>query len=138
MLSLVVVNPVRRIHEHLLKLQNNEQPGELKIASNKEMFYLSNTVSELGNILELRKQNERELKQASNAKSDFLANMSHELRTPINGVLGMLTLLRETPLDPQQNEQVRIATSSSKSLLTLINDILDFSKLEAGKLLRKN
>ena len=134
MLSRVVVNPVRRIHEHLLQLQNNENPGELKIAANKEMFYLGNTVSELGNVLELRKQNERELEQVSKAKSEFLANMSHELRTPINGVLGMLTLLRETHLDPQQNEQVRIATSSSKSLLTLINDILDFSKLEAGKL----
>jgi len=46
----------------------------------------------------------------------------------------MLTLLRDTKLDPEQNEQVKIATSSSKSLLTLINDILDFSKLEAGKL----
>lgn len=134
MLSRVVVNPVRRIHEHLLQLQNNENPGELKIAVNKEMFYLGNTVNELGNALEFRKQNERELKQVSKAKSEFLANMSHELRTPINGVLGMLTLLRETHLDPQQNEQVRIATSSSKSLLTLINDILDFSKLEAGKL----
>jgi len=134
MLSRVVVNPVRRIHEHLLQLQNNENPGKLKIAVNKEMFYLGNTVNELGNVLELRKQNEQELEQVSKAKSEFLANMSHELRTPINGVLGMLTLLRETHLDPQQNEQVRVATSSSKSLLTLINDILDFSKLEAGKL----
>jgi len=55
----------------------------------------------------------------------------------MNGVLGMLSLLRETPLNPEQHEQIRIATSSSKSLLTLINDILDFSKLEAGKLKRR-
>lgn len=134
MLNRIVVNPVRRIHEHLLKLQNNENPEELKIAANKELYYLGNTVSELGNILELKKQNEHELEIILKEKSDFLANMSHELRTPINGVLGMLTLLRETPLDPQQYEQVRIASSSSKSLLTLINDILDYSKLEAGKL----
>lgn len=134
MLNHIVVNPVRRIHEHLISLQNNENPGELKIAANKELYYLGNTVSELGNVLELRKQQEHEIKETSKAKSDFLANMSHELRTPINGVLGMLTLLRETSLDPQQNEQVRIATSSSKNLLTLVNDILDFSKLEAGKL----
>ena len=137
-LNQVVVSPVRRIHEQLIKLQNNENPGDLKISANKELFYLGNTVSELGNVLELRKQKEREIEEASKAKSDFLANMSHELRTPINGVLGMLTLLRETPLDPQQEEQVRIATSSSKSLLTLINDILDFSKLEAGKLVYEN
>lgn len=134
----IVVNPVHRIHEHLLKLQNNESPGELKIEANQELVYLSKSVSELGNVLELRKRKEQELEAASKSKSDFLANMSHELRTPINGVLGMLTLLRETPLDPQQNEQVRIAASSSKSLLTLINDILDFSKLEAGKLTYEN
>ena len=138
MLNHIVVNPVRRIHEHLISLQNNENPGDLKIAANKELYYLGNTVSELGNVLKLRKQQENELKETSEAKSDFLANMSHELRTPINGVLGMLTLLRETPLDPQQNEQVRIATSSSKNLLTLVNDILDFSKLEAGKLSYEN
>lgn len=133
-LNHIVVNPVRRIHEHLIKLQNNENPGDLKIAANKELFYLGNTVNELGNVLELRKQKENAIQETSKAKSDFLANMSHELRTPINGVLGMLTLLSETSLDPQQTEQVRIASSSSKNLLTLVNDILDFSKLEAGKL----
>ena len=36
---------------------------------------------------------------ASEAKSTFLANVSHELRTPMNGVLGMLQLLLDTPPD---------------------------------------
>ena len=39
-----------------------------------------------------------ELENASRAKSQFLANMSHEMRTPLNGVLGMLELVRETEL----------------------------------------
>ncbi|NND92518.1 MAG: response regulator [Granulosicoccus sp.] len=130
----LVVTPIRLIHNHLLLLQANKATGELDIVAARELMDLGSSVNELGNILELRKQKERELQEASRAKSEFLANMSHELRTPMNGVLGMLSLLKGTSLDPEQTEQVKIATTSGRSLLTLINDILDFSKVEAGKL----
>ena len=34
---------------------------------------------------------------ASQSKSEFLANMSHEIRTPMNAVIGMTSLLLDTP-----------------------------------------
>ena len=71
---------------------------------------------------------------ASKAKSQFLANMSHEMRTPMNGILGMLELLKSTPLDEVQFDYLSKTESSAKSLLTLINDILDLAKVEAGRL----
>ncbi len=73
----------------------------------------------------------REAERANAAKSTFLATMSHEIRTPLNGLTGMVALLSETPLNEEQEEFVKIISTSSEALLAIINDILDFSKIEA-------
>jgi len=76
----------------------------------------------------------QQAESASNAKSAFLANMSHEIRTPFHGLMGMLSLLRETGLTPRQIDYLRTATESADHLLALLNDILDMSQLETGRM----
>lgn len=71
---------------------------------------------------------------ASRSKSEFLANTSHEIRNPLNAVLGMTTLLLDTPLTAEQRDYAETIRSSSDTLLSLINDVLDFSKIESGRL----
>ena len=80
---------------------------------------------------ELRTARDR-AEQAAAARSLFLANMSHEIRTPMNAIIGFTDLLLDSPLNEQQQRQLKIVHQSSSSLLGLLNDILDTAKLDKG------
>lgn len=88
-------------------------------------------------LRESNRQLDQALQQAHEAtrvKSTFLATISHELRTPMNGVIGMASLLLDTPLAEEQRSFVQTIQQCGEAQLCLINDVLECSKIEAGKL----
>jgi CheY-like chemotaxis protein len=71
---------------------------------------------------------------AAIAVADPVAQVSHELRTPLHGILGMLSLLLETPLTPPQRQYAWTAYSTAQGLLGVLDDLLDHSRLAAGRM----
>lgn len=74
------------------------------------------------------------LQAESTSEKHWLAQFSHEVRTPLNGIIGMVDLLRETPLNPTQYGYVRTLSSSGKYLLDLVEDELSYDNLSRGAL----
>jgi signal transduction histidine kinase/CheY-like chemotaxis protein len=85
------------------------------------------------NLEELVRQRTQDLEKASAAKSEFLASMSHEIRNPMNGVVGLIDILAETPGNPKQAGTLRMLHYCADQLRNTVDDILDFSRIEAGE-----
>jgi len=59
-------------------------------------------------------------------KEEFLAIMSHEILTPINELVGKVSLLLDSPLNPGQREHATTIQRCAQDLLALLNDMDEF------------
>ncbi|MBI3283392.1 MAG: EAL domain-containing protein [Burkholderiales bacterium] len=141
LMQLLVGHMMRPLYA-LSGLMGRAEAGEAQLraalAGPRDVVSMATAFNKMMSVLEER---EVELKQSRDAalraallKAQFAAMVSHEVRTPLNGVVGMLDILKEMHLNQQQQECVEVAWNSSRALIALINDILDFSKMEAGKM----
>ncbi|OUR92725.1 hypothetical protein A9Q81_15490 [Gammaproteobacteria bacterium 42_54_T18] len=145
----LTIRPVNRISRYLTSLKEGDrEPLTLSFIASKELEFLANAANDLFSEITQKEIREEQLIKtrqelqishdnalcSSQSKSNFLAVMSHEIRTPMNAVLGILGLLKDTPLTPKQRLLVQTGRSSGELLLTIINDILDFSKMESNQL----
>lgn len=98
-----------------------------------EIFYRS--ARNMQHAIQEKHDAERKIAEtASRQKSLLLSNVSHEIRNPLNGMCGMIRLLKDTPLNEEQSDYVSVLDDSTRTLMSLVNDLLDVSKMESGKL----
>lgn len=127
-----------RVELSALRADRTEFPIELSIgeAADKSgtifIAYIRDISSRIVVENELTEARDKAL-QGERAKGEFIAVMSHEMRTPLNGLLGVLDLLRQTELNGRQRQYLDIANSSGQILLQHVNDVLDLSRMETGK-----
>ncbi len=72
--------------------------------------------------------------QLAEGRQSLLATISHDVRTPVSGIVGMVDLLLQRPLDARTRELVAGVQHSADGLTTLLNNLLDLARFEAGKL----
>lgn len=82
----------------------------------------------------LLQQQSKELQTLDKAKSRFFANISHELRTPLTLVISPLDSALKRVKNRFVKEDLELAHTNSKKLLSLVNEILDLTKLESGQM----
>lgn len=135
-----IVQPIRNLIQaskkiasgdfrYRVKVENNDEAGQLAATFNQMTVRLQRTYDQLQNKVD-------EAERANQAKSQFLSHMSHELRTPLNAILGFAQLLDldSDNLNENQRGNVREILDAGAHLLYLLTEVLDLAKIESGKM----
>lgn len=124
-LQLLSLDDINNETDRFNAFLNNNIESDALIYIKKTLYNVNFTIQKTLYIITFIKMN---------SKNVFLENLSHQLRIPISGIIGMMILLEETPLNIEQIEYIEMIKECSFTLMAIVNDILDYSKIESDKI----
>ncbi|WP_133259589.1 sensor histidine kinase [Pseudochryseolinea flava] len=67
-------------------------------------------------------------------KNNFLGMAAHDLKSPLNGILGLINLIKGSSerLSTQQQEYIRYIEGACTSMKTMVTNLLDINRIEQG------
>lgn len=76
----------------------------------------------------------QKLKALNEEKDNFLGAAAHDLKSPLNGILGLINLLKKDSanLNVAQNEYIRYIEQSCSNMKIMVTNLLDINRIEQG------
>ncbi len=107
---------VYRIHTNqIARINACKSKLEIELAEKSEQFEKSSR-----NEKSIR----RKIEEIQWSKTTVLNKISHDIRNPMNSMMGMASLLEQTPLSTEQERYLETIHNCGKNMMTTINDIL--------------
>lgn len=75
-----------------------------------------------------------ENEQLLRSKTMLMATVTHDLQTPLGSIIGFQDLLRDSGVNPKQQQYLLNIKESAGYIQNLVNDLMDFSKLENNRI----
>ncbi|MCM2282788.1 MAG: ATP-binding protein, partial [Bdellovibrionaceae bacterium] len=127
---------MRELADHVASVGRGDFSREAPVRSKDELGQLAIAINRMTASLKANIGRRNAAESANQTKSMFLANMSHEIRTPLGVILGMIEILKDPNLNPEERAHyLQIIERTGENLTGIINDVLDISKVEAGHLM---
>ena len=120
--NIFVLSKISELSKNMSRVAHGEFNIELKTNSKID------EIQELYNSFNLMA---KELGTTEILQTDFVSNVSHEFKTPINAIEGYATLMQDSRLSKEdQNEYVEKIIFNTQRLSTLVGNILLISRLD--------